>query len=86
MARGLFITGFTVEEVLAIQAKAKQMLIEGKTVMSWGDSGTSVSKQFPMAVTETLEECAHALRVLDPATYGPRRSTAQSGVAGYLPK
>lgn len=73
MAQGLFITGFTVAEVLAIQEKAKRMLMEGKTIMSWSDSGMSVSKQFPMTVKETLEECAHALRVLDPAAYGPRR-------------
>ncbi len=86
MAQGLFTTGFTVAEVLAIQSKAKEMLIEGKTLMSWGDSGMSVSKQFPMTVTETLEECAHALRVLDPGTYGPRRTTAISSVWGYLPK
>jgi len=46
----------------------------------------SVSKQFPMTVKETLEECAHALRVLDPATYGARRTTATSEVDGYLPK
>ena len=85
MAQGLFITGFTVAEVLQIQAKAKEMLVEGKTLMSWGDSGTSVSKQFPMTVKEVLEECAHALRVLDPATYGPRRRVAQSTVA-YIPK
>jgi len=85
MSHGLFITGFTVAEVLSIQAKAKQMLMEGKTVMSWGDSGMSVSKQFPMTVKETLEECAHALRVLDPVTYGPRRRVAQSTV-GYIPK
>ena len=32
MAKGLFIVGFTVEEVLAIQAKAKKLLLEGKTV------------------------------------------------------
>lgn len=86
MAQGLLITGFTVAEVLAIQSKAKQMLMEGKTVMSWGDSGTSVSKQFPMTVKETLDECAHALRVLDPVTYGPKRATAVSSVCGYLPK
>jgi hypothetical protein len=85
MAQGLFITGFTVAEVLAIQAKAKEMLLEGKTIMAWGDSGTSVSKQFPMTVKETLEECAHALRVLDPVTYAPRRRVAQSSV-GYIPK
>ena len=69
MARGLFVTGFTVGEVLAIQARAKQMLLEGKTIMSWGDSGTNVAKQFPMSVEIVLEECAYALRVLDPGTY-----------------
>jgi hypothetical protein len=85
MAQGLFITGFTVAEVIAIQAKAKEMLLEGKTLMAWGDSGTSVTKQFPLSVKETLEECAEALRVLDPATYGPRRRVAQS-IVGHLPK
>lgn len=73
MAQGLFIVGFTVEEVQAIQTKAKQLLLEGKTIMSWNDSGSSVTKQFALTVKETLEECAHALRILDPATYGRRR-------------
>ena len=45
-----------------------------------------VSKQFPMSVKEVLEECAYALRVLDPATYGQRRRVAQSTVPPYLPK
>ena len=85
MAQGLFITGFSVAEVLQIQARAKELLIEGKTVMAWGDSGSTVTKQFPMTVKEVLEECAYALRVLDPATYGPRRNVAQSGITGYLP-
>ena len=85
MAQGLFVTGFSVAEVLQIQAKAKEMLVEGKTVMAWGDSGSSVNKQFPMTVKEVLEECSYALRALDPATYGPRRNVAQSGVSGYLP-
>lgn len=85
MAQGLFITGFTVAEVLQIQSKAKEMLVEGKTVMQWGDSGSTVSKQFPMTVKEVLQECAYALRVLDPATYGRRRNVAQSSVVGYLP-
>jgi hypothetical protein len=85
MAQGLFITGFTVAEVIQIQSKAKEMLVEGKTVMQWGDSGSTVSKQFPMTVKEVLQECAYALRVLDPATCGRRRNVAQSGVVGYLP-
>ena len=44
MARGLFITGFTIGEVLAIQARAKALLLEGKTIMKWNDAATSVSK------------------------------------------
>lgn len=86
MAQGLFITGFTVAEILQIQAKAKQMLLEGKTVMSWGDGGSSVSKQFPMPVKEVLDECAHALRTLDPETYGQRRRVAQSAISSFLPR
>lgn len=80
MAQGLFTVGFTVAEVLQIQTKAKQMLLEGKTLMSWGDSGSSASKQFPMTVRETLDECGHALRVLDPATYRPRQRIRLSTV------
>ncbi len=86
MARGLFITGFTVSEVLAIQARAKEFLLEGKTIMNWNDADTSVAKQFTMPVDQVLEECAHALRILDPATYGKPRTVAVSQVSGYLPK
>ena len=86
MARGLFITGFNVAEVLAIQRRAKELLLEGKTVMNWNDADTSVSKQFAMPVAEVLEECAHALRVLDPATYGRPRIAVTSFIDGYLPK
>lgn len=74
MAKGLFVVGFTAAEVLQIQAKAKQFLLEGKTLMSWTESSSTASKEFPMSVKETLDECAYALRVLDPATHGrPRR-------------
>lgn len=68
MAKGVFITGFTAEEVKGIQAKAKALLMEGKTIMSWTDGGgTSVTKQLVMPVAEVLEECAYALRRLEPA-------------------
>jgi Mlc titration factor MtfA (ptsG expression regulator) len=86
MARGLFITGFTISEVLAIQQRAKELLLEGKTIMNWNDADTSVAKQFTMAVDQVLEECAHALRVLDPATYGSPRIAAASFISGYLAK
>lgn len=86
MARGLFITGFTISEVLAIQSRAKEFMLEGKTLMTWSDSGSSATKQFTMPVDQVLEECAHALRVLDPATYGRPRTVAASHISGYLPK
>lgn len=77
MAKGLFISGFTAAEVLQIQAKAKAMLVEGKTVMSYTDSGTSVNKAFPMPVSEVLEECAYALPILDPEAYGRPKNVRQ---------
>lgn len=86
MARGLFITGFTISEVLAIQQRAKEFLIEGKTLMTWNEAGSSATKQFTMPVDQVLEECAHALRVLDPATYGRPRNVATSFISGHLPK
>lgn len=86
MARGLFITGFTVSEVLAIQQRAKEFLIEGKTLMTWNEAGSSASKQFTMPVDQVLEECGHALRILDPANYGRPRTVAASSIPGYLPK
>jgi hypothetical protein len=86
MARGLFITGFTVAEVLAIQARAKAMLLEGKTIMNWSDAETSAAKQFVMPVDQVLDECRYALKVLDPDTYGRSRFSTVSRISGYLPK
>lgn len=39
-----------------------------------------------MPIDQVLEECAYALRILDPATYGQPRTVAVSQVPGYLPK
>ena len=86
MARGLFITGFTISEVLAIQSRAKEFLIEGKTLMTWNEAGSSATKQFTMPIDQVLEECAHALRILDPATYGRPRTVAASFISGHLSK
>lgn len=70
MAQGLFTTGFTVAEVRAIQAKAKELVLEQKTIMQWGEGGTSTQKQFSMPPEKVLEECRYALRRLDPESYG----------------
>jgi len=86
MARGLFVIGFTAAEVLQIQAKAKEMLHEGKTLMSWGESGSTATKQFAMPIREVLEECAHALPILDPETFGRPPRRVGSTRVGFLPK
>ncbi|PTX92088.1 hypothetical protein DB346_24380 [Verrucomicrobia bacterium LW23] len=85
-AQGLFSNGFTLTEILQIQQQAKKMLLEGKTVMSWTDTGTTTTKQFPMTVREVLEECAYALRKLQPAAYPSALVAASTSVCGYLPK
>lgn len=64
-AKGLFTRGFTEGEVRQIQATAMKMLLEGKTLMSWNDGSTSVSKQFAMPVADVLDECAYALRYFE---------------------
>lgn len=55
----------------AIADKAAELMTEGKTMMSYSDSGTSVNKSFPMDVQTTLIECRYALQIKDPAQYGP---------------
>ena len=71
MASGIFI-GLTECELLDIKAKALSMITEGKTLMSYSDSGSSASKQFAMPPKEMMQEAMFALSRLDPATYGRR--------------
>ena len=73
MASGIFI-GLTECELLDIKAKALALITEGKTLMSYSDSGSSASKQFSMPPKEMLSEAMFALSRLDPATYGARRT------------
>ena len=76
MASGLFI-GLTECELLDIKAKALAMIMEGKNLMSYSDSGSSASKQYAMPPKEMLAEAMFALSRLDPETYG-RRTTVIS--------
>jgi hypothetical protein len=73
MASGLFI-GLTECELLDIKAKAVAMITEGKTLMSYSDSGSSASRQMVLPAKEMLSEAMFALSRLDPATYGVRRT------------
>jgi hypothetical protein len=73
MAQGLFI-GLTECELLAIKEKAVALITEGKTLMSYSDSGSSASRQMVLPAKEMLSEALFALSRLDPATYGYRRT------------
>ena len=86
MAKGLFITGFTVADVLQILENHKKILFEVKTVKSWGDGGTTISKEFGIPIQEVLDECKYALRILDPQNYPAPSRSAQARMSGYLPK
>ena len=68
MARGLFI-GLTEDELLAIRAKAVTAITTGLNVVSYSDSGSSVSKQWALSPKEMLDEVGYALFQFDPQTY-----------------
>jgi hypothetical protein len=68
-ATGCFLI-FSQSRIESIADKAATLLMEGKTMMSYGDSGTSVSKTFPMDIQTVLIECRYALQIKDPEQYG----------------
>jgi hypothetical protein len=49
----------------AIRDKAVSLLLEGKTIMSWGDGSTNTSKQFSMPPDKLLQEANYALQRLN---------------------
>jgi hypothetical protein len=54
----------------ALVDKAYENLASGRVLMSYSDSGTSVSKDWPMTVEQVLVECRYALQIKDPQQYG----------------
>jgi len=77
MASGIFI-GLKEEQLLAIRDKAVAMITEGKTLMSYSDSGSSASKAFALPPREMLTESLFALSNLDPGVYGRRPSVVST--------
>lgn len=68
-AEGIFV-GLKRETLLKIQERAVELLMEGKTIMSWSDGVTSTSMQFSMPPKEMLDEVNYALQRLDGRTRG----------------
>lgn len=71
MAKGLFITrdeAWLNETLAAALANVNA----GSVVVSWSDSGTSVSRSITMDAETVIDECNWALRRKFPQTYGAR--------------
>ena len=79
MASGIFI-GLEECELLAIRSKAVALITEGKTLMSYSDSGSSASRSFVMPAKEMLSEASFALYQLDPQQYAALKRTTVIGV------
>ena len=62
----------TVEQVLAIQAKALSFYAEGKTQMTWGVGENTAGNVFPSPIADVLRSAAYWLQVKDPDTFGRR--------------
>ena len=45
--------------------KAVELILQGKTIMSYGDGVNNASKQFSMPPKDILHECQYALNKLD---------------------
>jgi hypothetical protein len=63
-ARGIFV-GLPRETILLIQKRAVDFMLEGKTLMTYGDGVTQGSRQFSMPPADALLECKYALERLD---------------------
>jgi hypothetical protein len=71
MASGIFI-GLPINTLVAMRDAALAELTTGLVTVNYSDSGTSVGKQVTMPAKERYLECAFALSVADPVTYGER--------------
>jgi hypothetical protein len=72
------------QRIEAIADRAATLLMEGKTMMSYTDSGTTVVKSFPMNIQQTLVECRYALQLKDPNQYGgPDRVRVYNGLWSF---
>ena len=67
-ATGIFI-GADEDWLKATKQKAMDKYATGTIVISYSDSGSSVSRQVTASPKDIIAECNHARWVLDPVTY-----------------
>lgn len=68
-AQGLFV-GLPRETIEAIRDKAVALILEGKTIMTYGNGATNVGKQWALPPAQMLQEANYALARLDGRTRG----------------
>jgi hypothetical protein len=68
-ATGIF-TILSVQDIEDIVARAVALLKEGKTMMEYTDSGTTVVKGWPLDIQTVMIEARYALQLKDPQRYG----------------
>jgi hypothetical protein len=68
-ANGLFV-GLPKATIEAIRDKAVTLILEGKTIMSYGDGSTNASKQFALPPQQMLQEANYALLRVEGRTRG----------------
>ena len=61
---GIFVN-LTREQLTALQTKAYELMLEGKTIMGYGDGSTNAQKQFTMPISDMMAEINYALARLD---------------------
>lgn len=65
-----FIYGLTdIEEVIAIYKKAVSMKTAGTVIVSFSDSGTTVSKQIFIDPDKDVEDCVQFIQAVRPDLY-----------------
>lgn len=67
-ATGIFIGAYE-DWLKATKQTAMNKFAKGMMVVSYSDSGSSVSRQVTASPKDIIMECNHALWVLDPVTY-----------------
>lgn len=58
------------DDILAIQAKAIQLIKEGKTIMTYTGEGNEWQKEFTMNPRDIMVECNYSLKYVNPDFYG----------------
>ncbi len=67
----------TEAQILALYQNAYQLLLQGKTYMTFEGEGNTLQAKFPIPVEQVLSECRYALRQVNSARWGHNTTAVQ---------